>query len=544
MRLRSITRISLMAIGASLAALLAVPYLRVMALTAFRPALYDPHFDEWAMDRPDDYRAWLAALAAEPEPDAEAYRHAAGLAPEDPAPHMIYALKQLPEVPLNREEMEAFITDVAITEKPLTPSQRAALETAQQALDRVAELDPDNVAADFLRAYLAFAAHDDERARAFLRQSLAKTRFTLYTRAVQTSAHKTAESHLPPFYAAVVAQLVAPVESFGEFRQMARVLLGMSLIAEREGDHDRAILLRESLLHMGERMWRDSDALIDALVGEALWGVAASKRLTDAERRAATKGIAKPEAETIPDTHDPYWEALRTAEREKLTRYLRQHGRDDLADSIIRTARLRKEWSAAARASTGDSMGEWMTWKQYPEGIRVSGEAAGLLLGLAGLLALTGLVMRSRGAPPEAVERLSWGWVVVLVVCGMIGAVTAVGISGLVSSGDEPSAIAGVAVVCVAVLVAVLGIAAAAVVRAYRRREHQRARAGFVRQYVGTSLAFLLLLTSLVCLLLLGVTAAAAYYASTMTRRVVGEIYQGEMHYRGLAPEQWEDKVR
>ncbi len=66
----------------------------------------------------------------------------------------------------------------------------------------------------------------------------------------------------------------------------------------------------------------------------------------------------------------------------------------------------------------------------------------------------------------------------------------------------------------------------------------------FIRQYVGTSLAFLLSLAALVCLLLLGVTATAAYYASTMTRRVVGEIYQGEMAYRGLAPEQWEDKVR
>jgi len=410
MRLCGISGLSVMVVVASAAALVATPALRMVMVTVFDPTAYDIDFTEYAVSHPGDYPAWLAALATGHESDEEAYRHAAALAPEDPAPHMIYAAKLLQKVPLERKELEALWPDVTVTEKPLTSFERAAWEEALNALDHAAQLDPENAAPDFLRAYLALAVHDDERADQLLSSALSKQRFTLYTHAGLVAAYETAEGVVPfSFHAACAATaLVATPGPFSRFRQMARVVVGMWLIAERNGDDVRAIFLRECLLHWGELMWRDADTLIEALVGLALWGIAAEKDLTDAERAAATKGIPRPD-ETRPGSGTQYWEAQSAAAQAKLAAYLGEHGRKDLADSVITTGKLRREWTAAARSVTSDELTEWDTREGYTHGVKVASQGAGLLLGFIALWGLTALAMRFAGRPVRTMQWPRWG---------------------------------------------------------------------------------------------------------------------------------------
>ena len=224
---------------------------------------------------------------------------------------------------------------------------------------------------------------------------------------------------------------------------------------------------------------------------------------------------------------------MRKAKLAKLERYLRAHGRGDLAENVASFETQYTEWSPQVRKATA----------AFARGLATSllGPIAFLTIfvgGLAGMIVLLlcvaayGVLQRV-GRRPEPITWARWKWGLFILGCAILSVTIAV-----TSAPKEPPVPwpAMLAMVFPAVTIAgvIIGVFVVAVL--VRRGVDASQRSGFGRQYVGTLTAVMLPVTAL---LLVTAVALLADAGRGMDRAIEHQkvlIYQGELAYHGLKP--------
>lgn len=553
-RIRSISGISLLVIAASLGIGAAVPQLRdsMDLAAALEHSGYD--FLAEAKQRGGDPDAWLAALWCESpltlsaKDEERAYERAAALLPNSAAPHVLYGGRVLRRVPLLRSEIDAYagsgVPDYKPTEeRPLSRLEREELEEAWGCLGRAAELAPQNAAIDYLMAYLALADRKDEVAMDLLRDALRKSGWDLYQREATTAAYKVARADLPPLEASVAAY--APTGSLFPLIHLARTVAGTAIVAEKRGDDARALFMHESLIHLGQLALRNGYTIGDGLMGYIIWRVASERELPegeseDIESGARTRGGTVHSAEAGGDD----WLAEAEAGRRELAGYLRDQGRDDLAEEVLAFGEAAAQASRRTTLETWFDRGRVNRWLGLTYGLEQSAHGMFAALCVVVVFSVVGFLLAVFRRPVAPVRWTRLGWVVLLGGC--LATVCIVGLllpygqplRSRVSPDDfltyagwtlppwgEYFSVIGLPMILLVVL---------AVVGLHHRRHPEDRPVGPIGHYVGTVIAVFLPLAALFCLIHLSLAGAVAREAAT--RAVIAEaiMEQGELVYYGL----------
>jgi hypothetical protein len=560
MRLWSINTISWLVLLAALAALAAISGLRHAVLGAVRPQLYNLDFRDVAQEHPDDPHAWLAALPEEwygevPLHEREPfYERASQLAPDSAAPHFIYAglaLGGIGGISLRREEENALYPDdyplhLKIHQRYLRQSERDRLTRASDALERAAELDPENAAIDALRITIALIEHEDAHAFDLLRSTLPKRRWSLYRREFSQAAYEGACRYLPPDVAVLTGALAHPDTLFGtHFRHLASVLAGFATLAEQGGDHEEAISLRRSVTHLGLLMLSGEATIIDGYTGWGVWDAAASRPLTDAEREAAEAEAGLARRQSSGESAAPARAgAIRKARCAKLAAYLRERGEDGLASDVLGLAEAHEEWNERV------ALVVWQTSlpvdRQLALDFAIEQSSHALVACLAVLLAcgLAALVLCRRGRPPRTISWPRTGWL--LIVWGCLATVYLAGIFGpggrrLRVTSQVPGELMPEGWTCpvwgdyfAVVGLPVLLLSVALVILFHRDRHPEARPAGMLEHYLGTSAAVLLPLAALACLVTISFATSRARLRSHDAERHRAIMEEGELAHYGL----------
>ena len=541
MRLRSLSTVSLFVVLVSLAALAAVPGLRRSVEYALAPprAMTVDYVGE-AERRGSDAQAWLAVFSGDARPGVSgeqkdrARARLIELMPNSAAP---YVLDGVRGVWLSRAEVDAWADTGQVTkEEPLTDQQRERLATLLDGFERASELDPDNAAIDYLRAYLAFADHRDGEGHQWLRSALAKPNWNLYQREAAIAAYGVASARQPAG-SALLARVAPVMRPHLELLHLTRTITGMAILAEQRGEHARAIFLHESALHLGELMLRNADGISDELLGIIAWKSAVSTPPSggasprNGTRRSSVdeQGVEKP-APDIAGACLP------------LVAYLRQNGRSDLAVSVLSFSKQADEALALTRAHISErplddrwevllfGMGQLVQATMWTLGVIMAGGIASLLLKVSG-----------RPIAPVRCSRLEWTVLLLVILAVVFGA-------GLLfpdslallypSATDDYVPYFGWTLLPWGEVFVVLGLplilTAVLVVVAVKRRHSDHRSVGPIAQYVATLIAVLMPLAALLCLLLVGFTAATAHDAARQVEINEAMVQQGEIKYYGL----------
>jgi hypothetical protein len=558
-RFVSISWLSLLVIVASAAVLAVLPPVRLL-VEAVRMGEDAPlgvrsmHLAQEVAKHPDDAQAWLAlAVAAgyppgSGPPNIKAFERAIELKPEWPAPYLALGARLVRGGPgVYRPELAAlgprFAEQERWQKKSLTAERRATLARAWEALQRARSLDPDNAAPDYLLAYIALQEHRDDDALALLRDGSGKNHWSVGAREASIAVYETAARRASPLHGAMFTMmtLAAPLSDANpQLRELARIATGMAVLAQQKGDPERAIFLRQSVMHLGEGMATDAYTALDAVVGISLWDIGGGERLTPAEAATAQAGLPawKPdEGEQLAERRRDAFTRARVA---KCAAYLRAHGRADLAEQVVSYS---DELLAWLKGLTKAVRSPWfgpgsLVWALGACAAPIA--TAGLGLAWIGACGLAYLVLWALKRRPVPVVWARWKWGLVGLGCFGASALVALGPGGGRLSSPfspwEPPAVAPWAVTCVIAGLPLLVVSALVITWRVRRRQEASARPGFVRQYVGTLTAVLLPVIALVM-----VTAAAgAVPAAREVERAMGHlnlmIYKSELAYYGLQP--------
>jgi len=543
----SLNAISLVVIGAVLLTLTAVMLTRRDLLPGPDQSLLFDYFGE-AQRSQTDPAAWLAALASRFPPERDfgrttlCYQQAVGLMPESPAPHLLYALACLDQVPLERSEIRALMPEETTGEtRPLTSLQRERLASAMAALARAERLDPTNAAIDYVRAYFALADHQDEAGLRYLRVALGKRQWNLYGREAAIAGYQVAQRRVPAGFAATVAITTIDSGAVGQIKLIffARVVTAMSVMATRRRDDAEAIFLREVMMHLSRLMLANARTVVGGLVGGIMWSVATepeASELAAAGRQARSASGRGSRSSGRASTESAF--AAKRAARGLLARYLRQHGRADLAGEVISYGKAVDDWLQRVQANNAGERVELLRMSFVQEALKEFMGAAMACLILALLIAVAALVVERRGrrVRPIAFSRLGW----VLVVLACVGTALAVGV--LLTPGVRAAsagwadrvlvdvtgafAVIGLPLILLSVLLVVIA----------RRRRPKVQDVGLLRSYLGTSLSILLPLGALLCLASLGLAVPSALAMWRITDRNRAAVYQGELATYGLTP--------
>ena len=534
MRLRSLNTISLLIILISLATLTGVPGLRRVAEYAVTPRTEIVDYAREAERLGDDAQAWLAVFSGDArvwvsaEDRAHARERLIELLPDSAAP---YLLDGVQEVPLSRAEIDAWAGSGQVTkEEPLTDQQRRRVQTLLDGFERASQLDPDNAAVDYLRAYLAFADHQDEEGYGRLRDALAKSRWDLYQREAAIAAYRMASRRQPPGVA-LLARTAIVFHPQLALERLVCTVTGMAILAEQRGDHAQAILLRESALRLAQQMLTHADGVSDALMGIIVWKTAS----------------AQPPAEDLGPGEEARQEErpshMLTDGALGLVAYLRAHGRPQLAEEVLSFSRSADDSSArivdhvAARFMLQPRPSEALA-------LTIRGFAHAVLWSLAvvlaaGIVALLLRMSRRRVAPVRC-SRLGWAVVVVVILAVVFGAgiLDPAGLAsqwpsshaGFARYFDWPSepweylfVALGLPLILIAVLVLVV------------MKRGDRGFMEIIAQYAATLIAVLLPLSAFYCLVLAGVSAAGARESPRQAEIDRAIVEQGELRYYDLA---------
>jgi len=527
MRLRSSNTISLLIILVSAAALALVPGLRLLAKYAVLPASARVDYIAEAERRGDDGQAWLAVFSGyaehwvSAEDKERARERLIELLPDSPAP---YLLDGVEGVPLSRAEVDAWAGSGQVTkEAPLTDEQRQRVHALFGGFERASQLDPDNAAIDYLRAYLAFADHRDEEAYACLRGALAKDEWNLYQREAAIAAYEIARAQQPPGLA-LYARTGAVTHQQFALLHLTRTMVGMAILAEQRGDHAQAIFLRESALRLARAMLTHADGIEDALMGIIAWGTAS------AQPREDDVGPGEESSHPLADG------AL------GLVAYLRAHERPNLAEEVLSFSKSADEAFARIR----DHIAARFTWESRWEALALAiREVARAVLWALGLIVAGGIVAlllkaSRRRIAPVRFSRVGWVVILAAILAVVFGAgllsPTSLAFRSSSSPGDflrylgyplpdwgDLFVSIGLPLILLAVLVIVV-----------MRRQRGRGFAEALGQYVATLIAVLLPVAALFCVALVGLAAAGARESLRQAALDRPIVEQGEIRYYGL----------
>ncbi len=487
MRVRSLTGICVLVIVVCLLAIVAVPVLRrsLMEETGLGPTMVDLVAE--AEKRPNDPGIWIAALTCagpgSPGVDAlrPAYQKAVELNPRSAAPHFLFAA-QISEGEIGyREEINALNPpDIpqrsVIREEPPTEEQLGRLGEARAALRKAAALDPGNAAIYYLDALLAFGQHEDAEAVSLLRRAMSEPKWETYGREVVRGA-----SSVP----ITGARTLFPSLAFLDFVTLARIVSGMAVIAERKGDHQQAILLRESGMRLGRQMLQQGYTMIEGIYGVIVW---------------TTVGIE-------PCDGDDFAQAVR-----RRAQYYRDHGRPDLAQEVESFGPKVYKWAADNR-EWRHALAHNLVALSAREAPLATVGALVTLLAVAFPAAL--LVATKRLVRPICYPR--WAWALLVFACVGVGF-----LEGLLRREyGRMFYMMGLPLTLFVVLI---------VVAVHRRSVRPGGAVGFVGHYLGTALAVLLPVCALLSLATVGLTVRSTQESATHAK----VIERGEMDYYGL----------
>jgi len=486
MCLRSLTGVCVLVIVVCFLAIVAVPVLRrsLIEETGLGPAMVDLVAE--AEQRPNDPGIWIAALAyAQPGSRGQdavrpIYQKAVELSPRSAAPHFLFATGISEGAIGYREEINALNPpdlpkNSVIHEEPPTEEQLGRLGEARAALRKAAGLDPHNAAIYYLDALLAFAEHKDADAVSLLRRAMFEPKWETYGREVARGASS-------------VSTITARRLSSGcvlSFITLARMVSGMAVIAERNGDHQRAILLRESGMRLGRRMLQQGYDMTEGVLGATVWTIV---------------GLA-------PGDGDDFAHAVR-----RRAQYYRDHGRPDLAQEVESFGPKVYKWVADNR--------EWRHALAHNLVAAAAHEAplatVAALVTLLAVALLSGLLVAiKRSVQPIRYPR--WAWALLVFAC--VGMAFLEGL--LRAEYAWVFYMMGLPLSLFVVLV---------VVAVHRRSARPGGAVGFVGHYLGTALAVLLPVCALLSLATLGLTVHTARESATYAK----VIERGEMDYYGL----------
>jgi len=482
MRLRSLTGICILVIVVCFLAIMTVPVLRrsLMEEMGLRPAAVDLVAE--AEQRPNDPGIWIAALAWSPD-DSElirVYQKAAELNPRSAAPHFLFAA-QISEGAIGyREEINAlnppdFPKNSVIHEEPRTERQLGRLGEARAALQKAAALDADNAAICYLDALLAFGEHKDADAVSLLRRAMSEPKWDIYGREAVRGASSASTT---------TTRALSPT-SMLRFITLARIVSGMAVIAERNGDHERAILLRESGMRLGRQMLQQGYEMVEGVIGATVWTITAF----------------------APGDGEDFAHAVR-----RRAQYYRDHGRPDLAQEVESFGPKVYSW-AARRRELRHALAHNLVMLAAHETPLATVAALVALLAVA----LLGVLLLALKRSVQPIRYPRWAWALLVFACvGMAF------LEGLLRA--EYARMFYLMALPLTLFVALI------VVAVHRRSARPAGAVGFLGHYLGTALALLLPLCAVLSLLTLGLTVRSAQESATYAK----VIERGEMDYYGL----------
>ncbi|MCJ7750692.1 MAG: hypothetical protein MUQ65_06310 [Armatimonadetes bacterium] len=555
---RWISALYVAAIVASILALRGVPILRERVGGLGDSSFPGVNLLPVAEANPSDATVWLAVLASSTSLQlkhdelARAYARARKLSPDSAAADYWYAVRAMPRRRQRRAELEALYGEYCdwLTEEPLTDEEQAALAAAEAALARAAQTDPANAAIDSLLASASLLAHRDEEARAHMQRALAKSSWTRYGPAARTAVLHAGLRVMPEFEASGLARnqptLMYEID-------LARTLAGQAVLAARRGDHQEAILLRESLIHLADLMLRNAQDTLDLMTAELIWMIATAPEPSPAPNAVETTDSGDSIAPLEDDEEGPAG-GYYPPQAHIVAAYFHQHGRDDLADRLttlgpaFRVAHMRYQAHREQLRSQAEELSQpfrvlgWLT----------SAFLGCLLVSLtAGAVALLLRLLRRSVLTPRWPART---WILILGVSGLgaVGACLLWGDALLMRTsplwaklqdvgqllGGEPFrlplrqlpwgdffALVGLPLFIVLTLLAALR---------YSRSRDARSSAGLAGLWVGAMLAVVLPLTALLGLGTVGAAYAAATAAERQATINQAIIDEGEVAYFGL----------
>lgn len=542
----SITSVSLVVIAAALVVLAAVPAERDRVRSAIKNVDFHANVGQQARERPWDPDALLALAAAwtpyyGPKlPDVKAYRPLFKLKPDWAAAYLLLGYGMVSAVPLDQpRELAASGQRTYYAGTQFTRRQRQeAATTARTVLQEARALDPTNAAPDYLLAYLALAEHRDDDALGLLRSAMRKNHWSIGERETCIARYKANARRMPPLEAAMFARVCTFVPR-KSLRDLARVVTGMAVLAERGGDAKRAIFLRESVMHLGELMMAEGYTSIEVFDGRAVWAIGSSEPLTPAESAAATKGLPKPKPRESGERTQPWNLALRKARLDKTVRYLRAHGRAELAERIVSFGRAYPARQDLLSRVVGRDAAEVTILLRLMLGFRqalFALAAAMILAAVCGLASLALVVLRRR---PRPIIWARWKWALLIVAC-LVGPLAIAAahagwrpgrpLPGLSNDDYELDWLRPAPVMALGLLV----VSTLVVTWRLRRRAGMRNGVpGFGRHYVGTLAAVAVPLTAVVALGCLAVSVPLVLKARERAQHYRTMIYHGELDYIG-----------
>ena len=452
----------------------------------------------------------------------QAYHAAIEAAPQDPAPHLRYAIFLADRV--------GDLDSSDETAPTLTAEQQELLASIEAQVEAVRALAPDNAAADYLLAWVALVQGDTMRVLREASAALAKGGFSTYQTEVARDwlqLVKHAGLHPSRWSLALMAmQPGNPLKVGSLLRDLARRLQALGDDYRHAGDHGQAIRCYETIIHLGRLMRVHAFSVMDGLLGVAVTAIA-----------AASPDWTPPRG---PEPEDEADRALRIATRTSaLADYLSANGRSDLAEQYRAEMAAGQRFRDAGREVIAGAVDR--VTGQFWKGAAPYGLAVWVLFGtmviVGALIGLASLLAAWWREPARGAERSyrQWLWCLAL---GLMGpALGAAVLPWTLGRSDGPDSGNAIGVLLVASAASgVAGWCAAAWVQTMRRRARppEEQRLGRARSWLRGMRALLApTLAALVVLSVLGI-----YPVQRNVARMEQETRQmnlvGEVAYYGL----------
>ena len=430
-------RVSLMVIAMGLVALVAVPVLREGVFQTFLPGVgllkavpSVGDVQSYAVRHPQDYRTalavaeylsicepdetrlvvlpWEGQRGATPAATRKAYLRCISLKLHSPVARMRYALYQLDKAG-ELERKEEWSAGRRKERRP-SASEVAHLREAEVQLRRARQLEPGNAACDYLLVYVHLMLHRDAQAFAALQSAVTEPGWNLHGAEAEQGMLRLMDSlHARSRLASVhMAQQTQWPWRLAQ-HTFVRTLIGFGEQSRKHGDHQRAILCYQGIMHLGH-----------VIRVHARWTLDVWRALSHTAMATATL-ISRAEREQIERIKDIERQNQRYREvhTANFAAYLSRHGRSDLAQSYRADAAAATIWRADLHQYVGDVLdGLEQTIKRGHKANGIVGALqAGLVLGLlavVGLISLLACAWREQRRPPRWAW---WQWLVTVVIC-------------------------------------------------------------------------------------------------------------------------------